>query len=253
MKLACSSITFGKLKKESDCARMLQEIKDAGYEALQIEHRFLPSSLIRNPRRVAELIHDAGLKSVAVAVTSDPYTIRFTKEVDGKVGTLCLFEGDKKRALDQARNIAKLAHEFGVVLAIHPHIQSDVETLQDVELFLNYCRRYAPKLVFDTAHFTALGWDLSNFIARFHEYIAVVHLKDLKELKSPNDVNFRKDFVDVGDGIVDFGKAISSLKKEKFEGWLVVEIDYAKEKGVSKSITKNYERLSSLLQQVDSF
>jgi sugar phosphate isomerase/epimerase len=247
MKIACSSITFGELDKEEECVEMLREIKNAGYGALQIEHRFLPPDLRRNPHRVAQLISDAGLKSIAVAVTVDPFTYRFTKDVDGKVGTLCLFEKDQKKALNQALKSSKLARTLGVVNAIHPHIQSDVETIQGIEQMLDYCKDYSPKLVFDTAHFTALGWDLSNFIARFHRYIAVAHVKDLKELKSPNKINFHKDFVDIGDGIVDIRKAISTLIEAKFNGWLVVEVDYPQEDTVAKSIRKNYERLSRML------
>jgi sugar phosphate isomerase/epimerase len=247
MKLACSSITFGELDKESECIQMLRDIKNAGYEALQIEHRFLPKSLRKDPLRVAELVSDAGLKSVAVAVTTNPYTVRFTKEVDGKVGTLCLFEKEKRRALSQALKIAKLSRKAGVALAIHPHIQSDVQTIQEVEMMLAHCKEYSPKLVFDTAHFTALGWDLHNFIARFHNSIAVAHIKDLRTLKSPDRISFLHDFIDVGDGIIDFRKVIYSLRQFRFRGWLVVEIDYPQEKTAVKSIRKNFERLSRLL------
>jgi sugar phosphate isomerase/epimerase len=247
MKLACSSITFGELDKESEVVQMLLDIKEAGYDALQIEHRFLPKSLRRDPQRVAKLVRDTGIRSVAVAVTTDPYTVRFTKEVDGKVGTLCLFEKNAKRALNQALKIAKVSRGSGVTLAIHPHIQSDVQTIQEVEKMLDYCKAYSPKLVFDTAHFTALGWDLHNFIARFHNFIAVAHIKDLKRLRSPDKISYRHDFLDVGDGIIDFKRVISSLKEFTFRGWLIVEIDYPQESTAAKSIRKNYERLSRFL------
>lgn len=244
-KIACSSITFGRLKAEQDFAKALEDIKSSGYTGLQIEHRFLPKDLLRNAKRVKRLIDDSGLETVAVAVTLEPYTIRFTEEVDGKVGTLCLFENDYDKALRKAKNIAKLSKNLGVTLAVHPHVQSDIETIQGVEGVLEKCKEYSPKLVFDSAHFTALGWDLSNFIKRFHQYISVVHIKDLRALVSPDKLDLDKDFVDVGDGVVDFKKLLTSLEEAKYDGWLIVEVDSpGGNETASESIAKNYESLS---------
>ena len=207
----------------------------------------LPDSLKKNPQRVSELVSRAGLETVAVAVTFDPYTIKFTKEVNGKAGTLCAFDDSYEHAVDQVREIAKLCMSLGVTLAIHPHVRTKVETIQQVEDILDRCKNYSPTLVFDSAHFTALGWDLSNFIKRFGKFISVAHIKDLKELVSPKDLDYERDFVDIGDGVVDFPRFISELKKVPYKGWLIVEVDNPKEKTVAASISKNYKRLSNLM------
>ncbi len=248
MQLACSTLTFGKTKTEKDFTDALDAVKSAGYRGVQIERDLLPDSLLQRPKEVRQLVTSAGLRTVAVAVTSDPYDIRFTDEVDGRIGTLCLFEKSFEEAARQIRKLLRLSSKHGVNLAVHPHVRSNVETIQSVEEILNL----APddpnlSLVFDSAHFTALGWDIINFLRRFHTYVSIAHIKDLKRLKSPSKIDYDRDFADIGDGIVDFKELMKEFKRIRFSGWLVVEVDHPQLRTPAASARRNYEKLSRLM------
>ncbi|MGI0078108.1 MAG: sugar phosphate isomerase/epimerase family protein [Nitrososphaerales archaeon] len=235
------------MKSERKFVKILSVISESGYEGLQIEYDLLPDSLLREPKRVSSLIGDASLETVAVAITANPYNIHFTSEINGKVGTLCLFEKSFKEATRETQKLLRVCAKLGVKLAVHPHVRSNVETIQQVEDILASCDDRNLSLVFDSAHFTALGWDLTNFLERFHENISVVHIKDLRRLKSPSTINYNRDFVDIGDGIIDFDRLINSFKKIGYDGWLIMEVDHSQQANPAVSVKKNYDRLSSLV------
>lgn len=248
MQLACSTLTFGKNKNEESFNSTLESIKSAGYRGVQLERDLLPDSLLRKPERVREIVRDIGLETVAVAVTSDPYDVRFTGEVDGKVGTLCLFERNFVVAENKTRRLLELASKVRVNLAIHPHIRSNVDTIQSVEKLLDrFGKSHYFSLVFDSAHFIALGWNIKNFLERFHSKISVAHIKDLKGLKNTSKINYHRDFVDLGDGIVDFTDLIRDLKQVGFSGWLIMEVDHPQLRTPKESVRRNYEILSKLV------
>lgn len=247
MKLACSTLTFGKIGTREEFVQVLNMMKGAGYGGVQIERNLLPDLLLRRPKLVKQLVTDARLKTIAVAVTTDPYDIQFTAKVDGKIGTLCLFERDFESAAIKTKKLLKLSSKLNVNLAVHPHIRSNVDTIQSVEEILNVADKNPNfSLVFDSAHFTALGWDLSIFLERFHKNISIAHIKDLKRLMSPSKVDYDRDFADIGDGAVDFRKLIREFKRVHFNGWLVVEVDHPQLRSPSESAKVNFKRLSKL-------
>jgi sugar phosphate isomerase/epimerase len=125
-----------------------------------------------------------------------------------------------------------------------------VDTIQSVEEILV---ELSPKnertlsIVFDSAHFTALGWDLVNFVKLFHSKISIAHIKDLRKLMMPSKVNYARDFADIGDGVVDFDRLINAFKEVGFDRWLVVEVDHPPLRTPSQSARRNYDRLSRLV------
>lgn len=252
MKLACSNLIFGRLPTEESFLRCLSIISAAGYAGTQIEYDKLPVSLRRHPEKVKRAASDSGLELVAVAVTLDPKSVRFTSEVESTVGTLCLFERDSKKALAGTIRLARQASKLGVNVALHPHVKSNIQSLSDIDRFFEACKtnpsdRNFPSLVFDTAHFTSLGIDMANYAKRYRDRISIAHLKDLRELGPPDRLDYERDFLDIGDGIVDFKSALSVLSSIGYDGWLVVEIDHPHGGGVEGSVRKNYERISNLL------
>ncbi len=249
MHLGCSTLTFGKTKTEKDFVSVLRSISQAGYAGVQIEHKLLPDNLQHKPKVVKDLVRSEGLEIVAVAVTTDLYDVRFSSEVGSKIATLCLFEGNFQIAKKKTRRLLRLCASLDVNLAVHPHVRSNVDTIQSVEEILDL----SPKndgtlsLVFDSAHFTALGWDLANFVKLFHRKISIAHIKDLRKLMMPSEVNYNRDFADIGDGVVDFDGLIKAFKGVGFHKWLVVEVDHPPSRTPSQSAQINYDRLSRLV------
>ncbi len=187
------------------------------------------------------------LATVAVAVTFEKDTAYFTQKVDGKVGTLCLFEKSLETAAKKTKDLLRLYSKLGLSLSAQPHVRSNVESVEQTRELLERCKPLYPTLTFDTAHLTALGIDLEEFISIFGDKISMVHLKDLKGMKETRKIDFDRDFVDIGDGIVNFPKVLKALKEVHYDGWLVVEVDHAQEKTIFGSIKKNYERLIPIL------
>jgi sugar phosphate isomerase/epimerase len=249
VRLGCSTLTFGKTKTEKDFVGVLRSISDAGYTGVQIEHKLLPDNLQHKPKVVKDLVRSEGLETVAVAVTTDPYDVHFTNEAGSKIGTLCLFEGNFQIARRKTRRLLKLCATLGVNLAVHPHVRSNVDTIQSIEeiLALSPKNEGTLSLVFDSAHFTALGWDLVNFLKLFRRKISISHIKDLRKLMMPSKVNYTRDFADIGDGVVDFDSLIKAFKEVGFDKWLVVEVDHPPLRTPSQSARRNYDRLSGLV------
>jgi sugar phosphate isomerase/epimerase len=245
--IAWSTISFVQLRTPKNFVGTLDAIKDASYAGVAIEYPLLSPSLKENPREVAKLVKAARLELVAVAVSLSPATVRFAQKVDGKLGTLCLFEKGFDVAVAKSRKLLKISSELGITIALHPHVRSNVESSSQVSEFLNRCKPFSPTICFDSAHFPALGIDVENFVRRFAGKISVAHLKDLREAKPAPDIVYEKDFVDIGDGVVDFRKTLSALKKSYYSGWLIVEVDYPQEETAAVSVKKNYERLTHLL------
>jgi sugar phosphate isomerase/epimerase len=212
---------------------VLDDISRAGYAGVQLEYDPLPASLKKDPKWAAELVKASGLFPVAVAVTFDPATASFARDVAAPVGTLCLFEGDFERAVEKTRKLAKLYSSMGLDLSIQPHVRSDIQNTRQLDELLRACEPLRPSVCFDTAHLTALGVDLRAFLRRYRERISIVHVKD-----------YETDFVDVGDGRVDMRGILSEFEKSGYSGWYVVEVDHAHHGSEIDSIRRNFERLS---------
>ena len=247
LKLACSSLTFGKLANKKHFEKTLDEIKETGYSGLQIEYDYLPPILRSDPKQVSELVESRGLQTVAVAVTFSKDMGYFTQNVGAKVGTLCLFEKDFDTAARKTKDLLKFYSKLGLSLSAQPHVRSNLESIEQTKELIERCKLLPLTLTFDTAHLTALGVELIEFIGIFGDKISMVHLKDLKSMKDIQKIDFEIDFVDLGDGIVNFSKTLKALKRARYEGWLVVEVDHPQEKTAFASIKKNFERLSQIL------
>ena len=72
-----------------------------------------------------------------------------------------------------------------------------------------------------------MGIDQRQFIEKYHDNIALVHLKDLRKKVPKSRISFTKDFVNIGNGIVDFTRVIASLREVKYKGPLMLELDAA--------------------------
>jgi inosose dehydratase len=124
----------------------------------------------------------------------------------------------------------------GVTAAIHPELGSPVATARVVDELLAVSSALA--VCIDTGHFWAAGdHDLPELVRRWEGRIAHVHLKDV-DAEAAAAVNAGKAILDavqaglwqpLGEGVVPLAETLDALEQQRYEGWLIVEDDFAPE------------------------
>ena len=129
--------------------------------------------------------------------------------------------------------IGKYLQDEGMPLAYHHHMGTVIETQQETERLLENTSDQV-KLILDTGHMLFAGGDSIEVANNFKERIIHVHCKDMRknvlEKSLKDDFSFRKAFLEgaftvPGDGFIDYEPLLTLLKKNDYNGWLVVEAE----------------------------
>lgn len=118
-------------------------------------------------------------------------------------------------------------------MTFHHHMGTVIETEEEVDLLMENTD-VPVGLLLDTGHLTFAGGDVTATTERWGRRINHVHTKDirkdvLKKLKA-EDWSFLKGvlegvFTVPGDGSIDFGAFMKSLKTIDYSGWVVIEAE----------------------------
>ena len=248
MKLSCSAIAWGQIKDVPTFKRIIGYLADTGYEGVGIEYNLLPEELMRKPELVKEIAVDSGLAVPSMAINENTaYQAEAAQKMGAESGWLCLFEKDAAAAADVTKMHLKEFGKRGLKVGLHPHVKSNVESNRQLDELMAACRPATLDVCFDSAHQEALSMDLPAFIERYKDRLCLVHFKDLRVRKDPNDIDYDNDFVDLGEGLCDFPAMMSTLKKVGYPGWLMVEVDFAHKITVEESVKKNFDYLTPLM------
>jgi len=130
--------------------------------------------------------------------------------------------------------LAEGCAEAGVVAAIHPELGAPVATAASVEELLAASPALA--VCVDTGHFWAAGdRDPPELVRRWEGRIAHVHLKDV-DADQAAAVMAGKPVLDavqdglwrpLGEGAVPLRETVDALGQQGYDGWLIVEDDFA--------------------------
>jgi sugar phosphate isomerase/epimerase len=247
MKISCAALGWGDIESPEQFSEILDSIKDAGYDGVGIEYAVMPEVLRNNPGKVKTLAKKAGLEVVSMALnktTTDMADV--AKEMGAESGWLCLFEKDDKTATEVTRKLTGAFGQKGMKVAVHPHVRSNAENLKQLDALLKVSKA---DICFDSAHLEALRIDLPKFIRKYKDRIVLVHVKDLRAHVDPAKIDYDKDFVDLGEGVVDFKAVMKALKDIKYKGWLMVEVDFPHKESMAESAKMNYKYLQKLLKE----
>ena len=247
MILSCSTITWGELKNEQDFRRALTSIKKLGYPDAGIELPLLPETLRKNPARGGDITKRSGLSVAAVAIDTSPTMAKVVRGFGSNVGWLCLFERDIDEAVEKTKRLTAACGKVGVDVSLHPHVKSNLLTTEDLDKVIKACAPNPTSVTVDTAHLTALDINIPRFVEKYRSKISLVHVKDLRVKKPQQDVDYSKDFVDLGDGVADLKGTLKALRSVGYDGALMVEVDFPQDVTVDASARKNYEYLASLV------
>ncbi len=123
---------------------------------------------------------------------------------------LKLFEDGINQVLD-------IAEEENVTILIEP--EPDL-LIENSEQFVNFIKNFDSESVglnLDIGHFFCVGEDPSKVIHKLSEYICHVHLEDISAERRHNHLI-------LGEGAIDIGSALKSLKDIGYEGFITVEL-----------------------------
>ncbi len=130
--------------------------------------------------------------------------------------------------------MGRLAREAGMTLCCHHHMGTGVQTVEEIDRFLELTDPELVFLLFDSGHLTFAGVDPEPVLQKHIGRIRHVHLKDVR--LSIRDQARREglSFLDAvragvftvpGDGDVDFAPIFDILDRSGYEGWVVVEAE----------------------------
>ena len=132
------------------------------------------------------------------------------------------------------RNVQKCADRCaanGFVGLFHPHVDSHVQTEEQIERFL---KDTTVNLCFDTGHHVYGGGEPISFYRKHKDRIPYIHIKDcdlgVKAEMDAKHWSFAKAvtediMVEPGKGSIDFAKFYQALEDTGYDGWCVVEQD----------------------------
>ena len=123
--------------------------------------------------------------------------------------------------------------QAGLTLVYHPHMMMPVETVEEIDQFMN-ATDPSVQLLLDTGHIEMTGGDYQIVMNKWWDRISHIHLKDIRQnvLTSLDTGQTTFDqavlagvFTVPGDGDIDFEPLINKIKADGYDGWLLVEAE----------------------------
>ncbi len=139
---------------------------------------------------------------------------------------------------DMFNRVDDICEEFGLTQALHPHVQTMVETKDDISRVLEACD---VGFCLDTGHMAFGGQDPVEFAREAFDRVRHVHLKDIRQdmtaavlrrevsLMAATQAGI---FTTLGAGDVDIAGVVQTLEAQGYRGWYVIEQDTAITDGV---------------------
>jgi inosose dehydratase len=253
-------VWFPQHEKQTPWNRCLDEMKEAGYDGIELgPWGYFPNTA---PELKKEL-QNRSLQLVAGTVggnfLDDDSVDEMCKTIDDIAGLLKSFpdakyivllppmytdletgaiamnpnlsEAEWKKYCANVQRAADEAAKYGLIGAFHPHVDSHVQTEEQIERLL---ADTDVQLCFDTGHHVYGGGEPVSFYKKHADRIPYIHLKDCDlQVKAKMDAekwSFAKAvtediMVEPGKGSIDFAAFYDALVEKGYHGWCVVEQD----------------------------
>ncbi len=200
------------------------ELKLVGGFVPLVLHEPTPDQAIEETRRAAALMSGAGAEMLVLAAVQDANW--GTPQALDDVGWAKLAEH-----LDTIESLA--ADEYGMGVALHPHVGTLIETSAQVERALDavdvgWC--------LDTGHLLIGGTDPVRFAREHGDRVTHVHLKDVDGALAADVREGRCSLLSatkqglfraLGTGDAQIAEVMTALQGHGYDGWLVLEQDTA--------------------------
>jgi len=179
--------------------------------------------------------HDPAKRAEVVASAKTAMT--FLKEFDAN--HLVVFSPNRTngatpgafQAMCESFNaIGAAAREMGFSAGLHNHMGQIVQNPDEVDRCMAMTD---PKLFYfspDTAHLHLAGCDVVKTLEKHQSRLMLADYKDAKRVAGAKPDSFdRNTIFDLGDGEIDFPGCHRVLKSMAFKGWLIVDLDIARQ------------------------
>ena len=243
-----AAITWG-----GDDRQAIEDIAAVGFRGIQLRSNVV-EEFNNRPDDLRSALGKRGLTMVALSsgdlsvdqpqseqLVKHERNARFLRDAGGECLQV-IDERPKDRAIakeDYARmgelltKLGKRIAALGISLGYHNHMGAMGETPEGVERILESSDPRYVKLELDVAHYFQGGGNPAEAIDRHSDRLLFLHIKDVKTLPAASGDMAGKQpyqFVELGRGNVDLPGVFHALKRTKFRGWAVVELDSVPDK-----------------------
>ncbi|PYQ16569.1 MAG: xylose isomerase [Acidobacteria bacterium] len=256
-----AAITWGGNDRQA-----IEDVAALGFPGIQLRSNLLPE-FGDKPAALKELLQAHKLTMVALSsggvsvtapaedeVAKHARNAAFVRDVGGLYLQVTdqLPKGRPATAADRQAlgkvmsQIGKRSADLGIPLGYHNHMNSLGERPGEVDEILAAADPRYVRFELDVAHYTQGGGDPVKAIERYHDRLLFLHLKDVESVPpaAGGDPARSYRFVELGRGRVDLPGVFAALKKARFKGWAVVELDAVPDKArtpkESGQISKSY-------------
>lgn len=194
-----------------------------GFTPLVVHDASQERETIAEARRVAALFQRAGATKLISAPVADWGWAQPHAATAEEMATMArLF-----------RIVDEICEEHGLEQVLHPHVQTMVETDEDVQRVLDACDVH---WCLDTGHLAIGGTDPVAFAKEAFDRVGHVHLKDV-DLSKVGPLMRREQsimeavqgglFTPLGQGDVDISGVVEALESRGYQSWYIIEQDTA--------------------------
>jgi len=241
LRLGCAAILWG-----GDDDKAIDEIASLGFHGIQLRSNVIarygekPEELRRrlDEKKLALLCFSSGNVNADPAgrealLETHVAHARFAKALGGAFMQVTS-ERPKGRAPSAEEyerlgrlltEIGRRALDLGVRLVYHNHMGGFGESADEVARLLDACDRHYVSLLLDIAHYAQGGGDPVAAVSRHKDRLALLHLKDVRDVPGAEGQPARYQFVELGRGRVDVPQVMAALKKISFRGPAILELD----------------------------
>jgi inosose dehydratase len=135
-----------------------------------------------------------------------------------------------KAMCESFNEIGAAARDMGFYAGLHNHMAEMVQNPDEIDRCMAMTD---PKLFYfspDTAHLHLAGCDVVKTLEKHKHRLMMADYKDAKRVASAKPDSFdRESIFDLDDGEIDFAGCHRVLKSIAFKGWLVVDLDIARQ------------------------
>jgi inosose dehydratase len=208
--------------------------------------------------KTAKLMADAGYKEAFIVLADDNGSVPERTQNAGRVTAgMGLTAEEWKTFAEGANYVAgEVKAKTGLRTVFHHHCAGYVETPTEIDQLMALTDPTLVGLVLDMGHYKFGGGDPLSCLVKHQSRIWHIHFKDchtqLAEQSRKEGWDYFKSvgsgvFCELGKGSVDFPSIVAELKKQKYDGWIVVEQDVLPGMGNPKVCAKrNRDYIQSL-------
>jgi sugar phosphate isomerase/epimerase len=134
------------------------------------------------------------------------------------------YEADKDQLAERLGELAAIARQRGVVLALEAHVGALLDTPEHALEVLHMVDSPNLRLNFDISHFNVMGVPIQHSVDLMVPYTVHTHIKDERGAYPDHE------FLIPGEGVFDYVTYLQAMDKAGFDGFIVPEISIMRQR-----------------------